>query len=188
LPFDRNPRSEEEERFAQWREDHPILSVIRDLLVGYSSDPANAIPGSGIIGGVVGAGGGMLDDAARLGLRPTRGLPPKGGLVARIQSKLELYPKVVDPRTGRNINFPSGTQHCVPKADRVTWTGQDRYTFIKEWHDRGYATPKGGWDRYDIHHIQPREFGGTNDFLNLVPVERNTHRLFNDFWREFMEM
>ena len=31
-----------------------------------------------------------------------------------------------------------------------------------------------------------REFGGTNDFWNLVPVERGTHsRLFNYFWKLF---
>ncbi len=40
--------------------------------------------------------------------------------------------------------------------------------------------------QYDIHHIHPREFGGTNDFWNLVPVERaSTHKLFNTLWREF---
>lgn len=33
---------------------------------------------------------------------------------------------------------------------------------------------------------KPREFGGTNDFWNLVPVERTTHQKeFNAFWRQF---
>lgn len=32
----------------------------------------------------------------------------------------------------------------------------------------------------------PREYGGTNDFGNLVPVERRTHQLeFNTFWQKF---
>ena len=56
-----------------------------------------------------------------------------------------------------------------------------------EWYRRGYQTPRGGWENYDIHHILPREFGGGNDFLNLMPVERQTHQdLFNSFWRDFI--
>ena len=112
----------------------------------------------------------------------------KSALVARIQAKLGLYPKVIDPRTGRHIAFPSAIGDRVGKADRVAWGSTERGAFIKEWHDRGLPTPRGGWDKYDIHHIQPREFGGSNDFLNLVPVERETHKLFNEFWREFIEL
>lgn len=110
-------------------------------------------------------------------------------LVARIQSKLDLYPKVVDARTGRHIGFPSGITGKIDKSLRVLWTKQHRAEFIAEWKRRGYAEPVGGWDKYDVHHIQPREFGGTNDFWNLAPVERNTHQnLFNEFWREFLEL
>lgn len=28
---------------------------------------------------------------------------------------------------------------------------------------------------YDIHHMQPREYGGTNYEYNLMPVERSAH-------------
>ncbi|EAQ79165.1 HNH endonuclease signature motif containing protein [Blastopirellula marina] len=109
-------------------------------------------------------------------------------LVVRIQAKLDLYPKVVDARTGRNIPFPSEIKGRVDRSLRVSWDSKmDRAAFISDWHRRGYATPKGGWDKYDIHHIHPREFGGTNDFWNLVPVERVAHQnLFNEFWREFV--
>jgi hypothetical protein len=110
---------------------------------------------------------------------------PDSDLVKRIQAKIGLYPKVIDPRSGREITFPSAIQGKTPKDQRVAWTSKDRGAFIKEWYDRGYQTPKGGWDKYDVHHIQPREFGGSNNFNNLVPVERNTHREFNKFWREF---
>ncbi|WP_148313961.1 HNH endonuclease signature motif containing protein [Sorangium cellulosum] len=57
---------------------------------------------------------------------------------------------------------------------------------ITEWHARGLPTPEGGWARYDIHHIRPREHGGTNAFENLVPVERSVHQIeFNTWWREY---
>jgi len=95
----------------------------------------------------------------------------------------EFYPDVPDPRTGRSIPFPDGEVVRAPKADRASWdSSADRYAYIKEWHDRGYETPRGGWAEYDIHHIRPREFGGDNSFWNLVPVQRQTHR---DWWQGY---
>lgn len=110
-------------------------------------------------------------------------------LVARVLANFHLYPKVIDSRTGRHIPFPSSIVQRVPKGDRVSWGLKQRGEFIAEWYRRGYETPRGGWDKYDIHHIQPREFGGTNDFWNLVPVERQTHqKLFTAFWNNFIEL
>ena len=42
------------------------------------------------------------------------------------------------------------------------------------------ATPRGGWDKYQIHHIIPLQYGGTNDFDNevaLTPPELVTAHL-----------
>jgi uncharacterized protein YukE len=96
------------------------------------------------------------------------------------------YPTIRDPRTGEPIPFPTGPVKLVAKIDRVTWTTDDRAAFIAEWYRRGFKTPAGGWKKYDIHHIRPREYGGTNDFDNLVPVERGLHQSeFNAFWRDY---
>jgi hypothetical protein len=109
------------------------------------------------------------------------------GLVGQVKGALARYPNVIDPRTGRHIPFPTNTLQKVPKSQRVKWDGQTRHDYIKEWHDRGFETPRGGWKNYDIHHIQPREFGGTIEFWNLVPVERGTHHdQFDNFWRYFL--
>ncbi len=52
-----------------------------------------------------------------------------------------------------------------------------------EWIEKGYQVPDGGWANYDIHHIIPRERGGTNAFDNLVPVPREYHqRTINPWW------
>jgi filamentous hemagglutinin len=40
----------------------------------------------------------------------------------------------------------------------------------------GYQTPEGGWSEYELHPIVPREFGGSNDFSNIVPVKINIHQ------------
>lgn len=101
-------------------------------------------------------------------------------------SKGQLYPSVIDPRTGKNIPTPSGNLSIVDKNDRVQWTANERAAYIKEWYDRGYSTPNGGWGEYEIHHIIPREYGGNNDFSNLVPVLRDNHQqLFNRWWLNF---
>ncbi|WP_254600217.1 RHS repeat-associated core domain-containing protein [Burkholderia contaminans] len=91
-----------------------------------------------------------------------RAKPSNSSLASRIRGMLNLYPEVVDPRTGRSIPFPSGIGGKVPVADRVSWGATERGNFIKEWYDRGYLTPRGGWAEYDIHHIQPREFGASS--------------------------
>jgi RHS repeat-associated protein len=96
------------------------------------------------------------------------------------------YPNVIDPRTGKPIPHPGEGLTKVDKVDRVPWTNKERGEFIKEWYDRGHKTPEGGWANYDIHHIKPREYGGTNSFDNLVPVPRSTHqKQFNPWWANY---
>jgi hypothetical protein len=96
------------------------------------------------------------------------------------------YPRVLDPRSGEPIVFPGSGLSQVPLEDRVPWGASERGAYIKEWYDRGYSTPAGGWGEYDIHHIVPREYGGTNDFGNLVPVLRDVHQNeFNPWWRGY---
>ncbi len=103
-----------------------------------------------------------------------------------VNSKGDPYPTVIDPRTGDPIPFPSGKLTWVPPEDRVVWDNMTRRDYIKQWFDMGYSEPAGGWDRYDIHHILPREYGGTNDFWNLVPVERDVHQqILTPWWNAF---
>ena len=105
---------------------------------------------------------------------------------ARTNSLGREYPSVLDPRTGAPIHHPGPGLTRVPPAERIPRNPHQKYDYIKEWHDRGYPTPEGGWARYDIHHIQPLEYGGTNAFENLVPVLREVHiSEFNAWWRNY---
>lgn len=109
---------------------------------------------------------------------------------AKTASKLNrvgrAYPDVIDPRTGSVIPFPGEGLAKVPVSQRAPWGSQERGAFIKQWYDQGFSTPEGGWSGYDIHHIRPREYGGTNDFDNLVPIPRDVHQtLFNSWWRDY---
>ena len=121
----------------------------------------------------------------RAGQVMTKGLQFISG--AQDTSESTNYPNVEDPRTGERIPQPPDNLAPIPKESRVPWTRNDRIEFIKTWYEHGYKTPPGGWPLYDIHHIIPREFGGTNDFWNLVPIERFIHQTeFNKWWRKFL--
>lgn len=101
--------------------------------------------------------------------------------------------------------FPEGDLNRIPKEERTPWFGTisearnfktnnpgfedqilSRGEYIQEWYKRGYATPKGGWDLYEIHHIRPREFGGTGYFDNFAPLLKDDHRkLVTPWWNAF---
>jgi len=137
-----------------------------------------------------------VHECIRAGQRPVRG-PSQSQIVsgncvaaedgaAALNGAGRAYPRVLDPRSGEPITNPGGGLSKVPVGDRVPWGGQERGAYIKDWYDRGYSTPEGGWGGYDIHHITPREYGGTNDFDNLVPVPRSVHQdEFNSWWRDY---
>src|SRR6266699_186906 len=105
-----------------------------------------------------------------------------------VNSKGDPYPKMTDPRTGQDVPFPAQNQWTwVPEQNRVTWNNVTRGEFIKEWIDRGYPDYGPGWKDLDIHHILPREWSGTNDFWNLVPIDRNFHNtVVTPWWNAFV--
>ena len=108
-----------------------------------------------------------------------------------VNNKGISYPEIVDIRTGQNMIFPEDVDSRVPKDSRVGWYRNQseaglyrtndtdilcKKDYIDEWYRRGYQTPEGGWDLYEIHHIKPREFGGSSDFENMVPLLKDIHR------------
>ena len=108
------------------------------------------------------------------------------------------YPKITDVKTGKLMEFPEGDLEIVPKENRVEWYRNQslanvnrtdpimcKRDFIEEWYNRGYNTPSGGWELYDIHHIKPRQYGGSNSFDNLTPVQKNTHDTLDTWWKSF---
>jgi RHS repeat-associated protein len=135
-----------------------VLSIVVPL-----GDIADAI--GGVLGGIF-RGGSIAADEATV-----------------VNAAGRAYPSVTDLRTGEPIPAPPSGLTRVPVSDRVPWGPQERGAFIKQWYDQGYQTPEGGWGQYDIHHIIPREYGGTNDFENLTPVLRTVHQTgFNPWW------
>ena len=67
----------------------------------------------------------------------------------------ELYPNVTNPVTGTPIPPPPEGLKALNVEDRES---RDRSAYIKEWKARGYATPRGGWDKYQVHRSSPNEW------------------------------
>ena len=120
-----------------------------------------------------------------------------GSKTSVVNSKGVAYPEVMDIRTGQNMVFPEGVSSRVPKDSRVGWYRNQseanlyrvndtdilcKKDYIDEWYRRGYQIPEGGWNLYEIHHIKPREFGGSADFENMVPLLKDVHRKVVTSW------
>jgi hypothetical protein len=86
----------------------------------------------------------------------------------------EPYPLAIDPRTGQPIPPPTEDVTWVQPELRTPRLPNQRAVFIREWEARGYSTPAGGGIS-TIHHVDPLEYGGANDFWNLVPVLEGAH-------------
>ena len=121
----------------------------------------------------------------------------KNSIKTVVNNKGVSYPEVTDIRTGQNMVFPDNVGSRIPKENRVSWYQNQskanlnrinntdilcKKDYIDEWYKRGYTTPKGGWKLYEIHHIKPREFGGSADFENMVPLLTNIHRKYVTPW------
>ncbi|WP_238076860.1 hypothetical protein [Rhodococcus erythropolis] len=106
----------------------------------------------------------------------------------------QVYPAILDPRTFETIRpFPYGMP-SVPPADRVTWSSSARQIFLAEWEERGFPVPEPAapgadpWAGWEVHHILPRKYGGTNDFWNLVPLPTSIHALFTRWWEFYADI
>jgi hypothetical protein len=108
-----------------------------------------------------------------------------GPRTASVNKAGNPYPRVTNPLTGEPVTDPSDGAPRVPKDQRADWGKAQRGQYIKQWYDNGNETPGGGWSGYEIHHILPREFGGTNDFDNLVPLVPGEHLQFTLWWAGF---
>lgn len=95
--------------------------------------------------------------------------------------KAIIYPQFKDPYSNKTLRAPSTTTMPVaPKDKRVQWDNNTRAAYIKKYVET-YGDPKKknknfNWSDYDIHHIIPREYGGTNNFNNLIPLLRSFHQ------------
>jgi hypothetical protein len=66
----------------------------------------------------------------------------------------------------------------------VNWDNNTRGTAISQYINL-YGNPKWDWSNYQIHHIQPRAYGGTNDISNLIPIPASQHSLITSWFNGY---
>lgn len=83
------------------------------------------------------------------------------------------------------VPFPTGDiTNTDPTPLREQFTTEYRQQFRQYWNDTYGWYPSPG--KYDIHHILPLSKGGTNDYDNLIPLERGSqHNQFTKWWLSY---
>ncbi|WP_166243390.1 HNH endonuclease signature motif containing protein [Paenibacillus turpanensis] len=104
------------------------------------------------------------------------------GYLGLANKKAVEYPSYISPHTGMHMSLPASTNWS--KTTSIDWTQKDRDNYIEKYVST-YGNPPWDWDDYDIHHIKPRNYGGTNDFSNLIPLERNFHYTVSAWWNNY---
>lgn len=91
-------------------------------------------------------------------------------------SRGEKYPTdITSPVTGESLpyNF-SVTLSEIPQSDWVPWNQT-----IRDQYEAYLGEDLTG---YDVHHIVPRRYGGTNAYSNLIPLAHPDHSRVTNWW------
>lgn len=89
--------------------------------------------------------------------------------------KAVRYPDYTDSGSGKKLAVPATNLAKVESRYRVTWSTSDRNKYIN-WYNQNYPNKITDWSKYQIHHMRPREYGGTNDYSNLIPLLTTYHQ------------
>ncbi|MEK5501418.1 HNH endonuclease signature motif containing protein [Bacillus sp. FSL M8-0168] len=90
--------------------------------------------------------------------------------------KPALYPHAKDSHTKQVMGAPAdANMKVVPKDKREDRDPNLRKKF-KKWYIKKYGEPKWNWDNYEVHHVIPLKYGGSNDMSNFFPLEKKFHQ------------
>jgi hypothetical protein len=94
------------------------------------------------------------------------------------------YPPYTDPYSGKFMMQPARTDWA--KTTSISWTTTDRNKYTA-WYDNTYPNHSWIWNNgtVEIHHIRPRNYGGTNDYSNLVPIPTQRHYDVSSWWTNY---
>ncbi|GMK40428.1 hypothetical protein PCCS19_34840 [Paenibacillus sp. CCS19] len=56
---------------------------------------------------------------------------------------------------------------------------------FKTWYDKTYGYVDWVTTKGEIHHILPLQYGGTNDYSNLIPLYPDKHLQFTNWWKSY---
>ena len=101
--------------------------------------------------------------------------------------KAKIYPSVKNTHNGKTMARPTkANMPVVPKENRVPWDSSVQRGIYIAHYIGTYGNPPWKWVDYDIHHVIPREYGGSNANSNLFPLIRNVHqKVLNPWWSAY---
>ncbi|MCC9884683.1 HNH endonuclease [Streptococcus agalactiae] len=100
-----------------------------------------------------------------------------------LQNKLaQNFPQYIDVTSGKDAESPIRTD-WTRLASSPSWNG--RNTYINQYNTTYGTQSDEWWSLRQIHHIQPRIYGGSDDFNNLMPVPILEHRLITTWFANY---
>lgn len=89
------------------------------------------------------------------------------------------YPtNITSPVTGQSLPYNiSVTAQEIPSSQWVPWNST-----IRAQYEAYLGVSLTG---YDVHHILPRRYGGTNDYSNLIPLRKSDHSKVTSWWNKY---
>jgi hypothetical protein len=111
------------------------------------------------------------------------GVLQNSGTATKLFNKSGIpYPKYTDSRSGITVPEPSISW---AKTTSGSWTSADRSNYLK-WYERTYCSGKAqNWTGYEVHHMRPRAYGGTNATSNLLPLPTSVHSKFTGWFSAY---
>jgi hypothetical protein len=85
-----------------------------------------------------------------------------------INANGDIFPDYTDSWSGKKASAGLRTD-WTKTANPVAWSSSARNTAISQYINL-YGDTKWDWSNYQIYHVQPIAYGGTNDISNLIAI------------------
>lgn len=94
--------------------------------------------------------------------------------------KAVRYPNVKEVYSGKKCKVPASNL----KVDKKTRDGQFRNKYIAYFKEK-YPKANINWSKYQIHHMRPINYGGSNAMSNGIALTEKQHGKFNTWWMNY---
>ncbi|MDL4842135.1 HNH endonuclease signature motif containing protein [Aquibacillus rhizosphaerae] len=91
------------------------------------------------------------------------------------------YPTYKDKKSKKTMSEPSSTT-WTKKYYPESWTTSKRNKYLN-WYEGEYG--KINRSEYEIHHIRPRVYYGSNSNSNLIPLKKSFHKKVSTWWKNY---
>ncbi len=94
--------------------------------------------------------------------------------------KCVRYPNYTEPYTGKTVTVP-------PTGYRI-YNNKRNSSFRKNyisWFEKKYPKANINWKNYEIHHMRPLKYGGSNNISNGIALTKAQHNKYTTWWLSY---